>query len=616
MKLSSTAILLAIILVDQCLDAQARVSAAERRKTQEIKTRKKNKQKNKKKKNGSTTSYGLGLMSGSFPAGTVMGSIMRGFQQQKVNIDGAERPSMEKFAYTSGSSGGNFPNMIFAYATNTTSDEILDANGISDPSKLTKEYLENTPQTSMFSAFDSPLILSLALAYFESFLTGVPFWSNFNRYQFLKPFGISDEPPSTTRDDVKATPIFLTSIFSPLETYPASLFIIGKLLQQNLNKSIDMLTEFYDNSTNMVFMPAGSDIVWDLIRESQFQYPLPVLMTADEIIIPAKKLNMTYGIVGNITSDPFLFEPMFAPPDEMQPDSEGPFTMSKMLAAGTALLPIFRAGGQYPEELMKALDSPLVLDVPTTSGDKRSMVLADGGYNDGTGIPALVQKKVKKIVSVLYTTSRFNDPSQWFKGYIMASFFGAWSANLRHAPTDYMFTNNFCNHMFNLNSNGENQLLKLENNLQSLYEAGEPMITTLHNLEVIDNPFWGIEGGWTLDLTLIVVSAVPQKFAEQVPYDVVAPPEEGMNITDEFGYFTNEELKNVPNMKSQNGNMVIDIPGINGTYDLPLPDFALSTKEVRMTNVLCSWMIERAWNGLTGADGESKFEGFAKFFED
>eukprot|EP00978_Attheya_sp_CCMP212_P008006 scaffold18654_cov51-Attheya_sp.AAC.4 len=37
----------------------------------------------------------------------------------------------------------------------------------------------------------------------------------------------------------------------------------------------------------------------------------------------------------------------------------------------------------------------------------------------------------------------------------------------------------------------------------SLFKAGEPHIATLKDLEVIDNPFWGVKSGKTVDLTLI-----------------------------------------------------------------------------------------------------------------
>merc|ERR1712048_1048770 len=85
--------------------------------------------------------------------------------------------------------------------------------------------------------------------------------------------------------------------------------------------------------------------------------------------------------------------------------------------------------------------------------------------------------------------------------------------------------------------------------MESLFEAGEPMIATLEGLEVVPNPFWGVEGGFTTDLTIIYLDGMPRKFAEQIPLDVIPVPE-GMDLLDETGRFlNNEEFKMVPNLR-------------------------------------------------------------------
>eukprot|EP00978_Attheya_sp_CCMP212_P032282 scaffold125362_cov56-Attheya_sp.AAC.5 len=59
-------------------------------------------------------------------------------------------------------------------------------------------------------------------------------------------------------------------------------------------------------------------------------------------------------------------------------------------------------------------------------------------------------------------------------------------------------------------------------------------------MEVIDNPFWGVKSGKTVDLTLIYYN-IPKKFSENVRDDVVPPPK-GQSKTDEDGRFTNERF--------------------------------------------------------------------------
>lgn len=57
---------------------------------------------------------------------------------------------MEGFDLISGASGGNFANVLVHFASDTTSDDILDAGGMSDPSNLTAEELEHIPENSLF----------------------------------------------------------------------------------------------------------------------------------------------------------------------------------------------------------------------------------------------------------------------------------------------------------------------------------------------------------------------------------------------------------------------------------------------------------------------------------
>eukprot|EP00957_Ditylum_brightwellii_P053817 4077287-Ditylum_brightwellii.AAC.1 len=71
----------------------------------------------------------------------------------------------------------------------------------------------------------------------------------------------------------------------------------------------------------------------------------------------------------------------------------------------------------------------------------------------------------------------------------------------------------------------------------SLFEAGEPLIATLNDLEVIDNPFWGVKGGKTVNLTLMWFN-LPEKFSSQIPKDAAE--------------FTSEEFKNVPELLVDN----------------------------------------------------------------
>ena len=88
------------------------------------------------------------------------------------------------------------------------------------------------------------------------------------------------------------------------------------------------------------------------------------------------------------------------------------------------------------------------------------------------------------------------------------------------------------NHVFNLYSNGENQLVKLNEICTTLMEAGEPLIATLKGLEVVENHFWGIEGGWTVDVTIVSFNGVPKKFGDLVPEGKLDQDHVHVNNTD------------------------------------------------------------------------------------
>jgi hypothetical protein len=552
---------------------------------------------------------GLALAAGSYPAATVTGGIMRGFQQKKI-LDGDNMlvPSIDKIAYTSGSSGGHFPGIMYAYAKDTTSDLLLDVDGISKPYDLTKQELEKIPETSMFSRFTVSILPYIVIALIWCHFFGGALWPTIVYFSMLEPLGIGFNDPVSgpRREDAKPTPIASTSMLGPLEMWPEYLFE-------------EMFNRFFENGaasyeTNLMkdsygfFYATNTSYVWNVAKMSDFQIPVLSFITPDEYIIPMHKHQMKFDPIGNTTAaaDPINYEPVLVKPDDIQPQSDGRFTVAKMLGAATNLIPLLGAGGSIPPDILTVLNTPITINMPTADGNYREMTLADSGYNDSTGIPALVHKGVRKIICTVYNSGEdenFLKKPYDLVDFFMAQFFGFADSRV------------LMNHMFDNTSNGENQVLKLLNIMKSLFEAGEPMITTLKDLDVIENPFYGIEGGGKVDLTVIGLFGVPTKFADQLPEDVAAPPE-GMSKINEFGYFNNQDFSTVPNLVSfDTGGIKVDLPILNiENVTIPLPDNGVETKQAKMTYVLSSWMICYAWYGLW-VDGEMKFEGFKEIFE-
>lgn len=171
------------------------------------------------------------------------------------------------------------------------------------------------------------------------------------------------------------------------------------------------------------------------------------------------------------------------------------------------------------------------------------------------------------------------------------------------------------NRVFNLYSNGENQWVKLVRRFKALRAEGEPMVTTLEGLKVIDNPFWGIKGGWSVDLTIFLNHGVPNKFADLIPDDIVPPPE-GKSKT-EYGFFTNSNLSSVPNVDINEQGSDVKLPLLNDVVfvDIPAMGGSLPVAGVRMTQLLVDWAVSHAWDGLSDSNGEELFGGFRKIFE-
>ncbi len=239
----------------------------------------------------------------------------------------------------------------------------------------------------------------------------------------------------------------------------------------------------------------------------------------------------------------------------------------------------------------------------------------DGGMNDLMGIIPLVSAGVENIIAVYnlnQNTPYMTNDDTYADIYRVAnatsldhpdfdSHFRRWVQMINPRITCYFgFFNvipinhaNIMNHIFH--DPNIDRLKELMVKMNSLFKAGEPLIVTLKDLKTVANPFWGIEGGRTVNLTLMYFT-LPRKFSDMVPIDVVPPPG-GQSKVDADGRFTNEEYRVIP-----------ELPG--GAKQV-----SYSNGQVSMMGYLGSWMVDRAWDGLKSEDGEVVFDGFKSIFE-
>ena len=578
---------------------------------------------------GDFTGIGLALCGGVYPGGVVAGGIVRGFQRKRIKLNDEEKPALDAFDYIAALSGGNLATIVYAFAPTTSSNILLDAQSNGNPSLITTREMENIPRSSIFSRFNIPAANHMFLA-----MSGgntqqdskVDVWENFVYDMFLKPFGIADQaqPIGKIRNEVKAIPLAMTTMLGPSELYHeySSENHVNRKFQTAISFQANKFGKIFKNligTKPLLTLPENNADLWDAAKISQFQIPYGAFITPNEFEIPILEHRTKYDSIGNKSAESIDFVPISAHPDSLQPRGEGKFSLSKMLAVSTNTIS-FQIGA-IPSS-MKAKFSPSIIEIPTKSGEKRKVVLTDGGYNSINGVAALVKKKVRKIVCNLFSTQDriklYRDNGYdypWMVGYVhILKFFGVVFQDLSTDYKSFDYAQTYTLHFFDLYSNGENQVNKFVESIKSLYRAGEPMIVTLKDLDVVENRFWGIEAGGKVDLTVIVNAGVPRKFADQVPLNVVRPPRRGTGVLDEYGYFRNEKYNTVPNLLHETGDAVVNIPEaglINQTLD-GIPEIALTTENIQMTKLLCSWMIEHAWEELVGDDGEVKFEGFKR----
>lgn len=560
-------------------------------------------------------SFGLALNGGSFTAANGCASAMRGFQQQQITRDGKDRPAMEAFDLISGLSGGNMPNVQYHYTRNTNSDELLDASGINDPAKITFGELDSIPMKSMFSRYSSSHFPSIVLAAFTAKFYSVPLWPELIFSLLLgRDATVFD---AKIRDGVVSTPLIEASMVGPVDVFPD--WIDKRMNRGVFNEYNNKLTSLFDGGLVLFegfesSLAKNNDVMLELVKKHSYQIPLPTYGTHDTLHVPfLSEVRIEFDEVGNMTAEPLNFKPVAASYAEVSSDGN-PFTLKTLLGMGTDTLILDYTKRFLLGALLLPFD-PITADIPTSKDETREMVFTDGGYNDGTGIPGLVTQKTKNIISInCPSPDAVNATKASVSAYVRYNFGPFFGYKFPANPDYFTAANGPLNHMFNLNSNGEDQEQKLRDAFLSLQAAGEPMITTLTDLEVIDNPFWGITGGWKLDLTIALFIGVPKKFAEKIPEGIVTNPD-GRPILDELGFFSKTEFKSVPNVAGQ--SVPYQIPTLGSEEATQVPGLLplMPVRAARMTQIMLSWAIEHAWDGLE-VDGEVKFGGFRKIFEE
>jgi len=143
--------------------------------------------------------------------------------------------------------------------------------------------------------------------------------------------------------------------------------------------------------------------------------------------------------------------------------------------------------------------------------------IGDGGNLENTGILPVLQRGVKHIVAMLNSdiqTSLSADfcsdnPSYDVDGKITEMFAQLFGFNKKASQVVF----NTHNQVFH-----SRHFLPFACELQTLKKNGKPQF--IHkNLTVVDNTWWGIKGGWTVDIAFFLLDKATD-FEHQLPWDV------------------------------------------------------------------------------------------------
>mmetsp|Transcript_9900 Transcript_9900/g.14655 ORF Transcript_9900/g.14655 Transcript_9900/m.14655 type:complete len:612 (+) Transcript_9900:145-1980(+) len=563
---------------------------------------------------------GLALAGGSIRAASSCYGVLRGFQQKRLkSSSGQDVSAMDLVKYNSGISGGTIPSILYTYA-GVPVEELLEIDRTTDPSKITVEELSRMPKTSMGYVLarkpDGNKILALSVLKVLTNPLNIfrihSLWTAILHKKFCMPLKIPKNKFFTSskdelqdilnrnprlkesdfllpRDDIKAFPMILVSMLGTRAD--------RNVYEANYRKIVEKAWEVYNVQESSGKNPDMTEIILSIRGQYGSDLPMPYVITPDCVE------NKYHGEV-QIRNKKIDFPEKNVRPFEWGA-KDGKYGRKRRFSveflAGMSTNFVGSAGVNKGKSTL-ALFLTGLRKISFNDDLSSTQRFADGGSNDLMGLIPLVDRGTKNIISVYnfnqnppssnFTTTyadiykaapctSMDDPDfdKHFKTWLtyinprFTCFFGFFG----HGPINHA---NIINHIFN--DPNIDHLKELMMKYNSLFEAGEPLIATLNDLEVIDNPFWGVKGGKTVNLTLMWFN-LPEKFSSQIPKDAAE--------------FTSEEFKNVPELL------------VDGTDALKY-----SQPQVNMMGYLGSWMVDHSWDGLKGLDGEVLFEGFAKIF--
>jgi hypothetical protein len=182
------------------------------------------------------------------------------------------------------------------------------------------------------------------------------------------------------------------------------------------------------------------------------------------------------------------------------------------------------------------------------ASDTHTFLYGDGGITENTGISPLLRRKVQNIVlfiteplDVKPLTDRYMERVQRMFGHNQfAGLFGADKVKYdKYTQSYYYVGNEDCPYKFFLKEDFQG----IANDLQTAKDNGGPIVVT-KNLAVQDNSHFGIEGGWNVNVTFVVIDTCLE-FNASLDKSLYVPVKDSLGLIT-GGHFTKEEINNFP----------------------------------------------------------------------
>ncbi|MBI4751818.1 MAG: hypothetical protein HY774_25320 [Acidobacteria bacterium] len=372
--------------------------------------------------------------------------------------------------YLSCVSGGSWASIPFLYLPENYSDELF-LGPVIEPQNITLSNLVSAPPGSLSHTIaNSEIVRSFLDALFN--LGGFEAFSRALGKIFLDPFGIGSVEKfftysATTRSGIR-------------QTNP-------KMRDE----------DFYLQKSNRPFWIVGGTLFEESEKDSNYHFEFTPLYAGISTLHQGQGIN---GLnIGGGYVEPFAFD------SESPGDQGGPGMTFTCKLGGKAhwltLSDVIGTSGAAPARVLNEMGLDWIgfpefrywppADMPRANLEK-SYPFGDGGFLENLGLIALLKRKVERIVCFVNTRDRLEKRSN-----------GSLSINTSLPPLFARAGDFTLNHVF-----PEVGFQKLVDGLLAAQSAGGPVMFQ-DRYQVLENAFYGVPGGWEVDVLWVYNNRVP-----------------------------------------------------------------------------------------------------------